>query len=159
MDFCGKFQMRFLLKSARLAWLLACTDPASCWRHRHCLSKDFHRLSVFVSMVGLMMMLRIAWFSFLKNGWNIRFCGWCWRPRLEWKHCLTSKTLSVQHEWIGMEKTWAETHHCFCHRSATLSAGFSNEFSDPSSSGLACGLRRQGHLCTFALLALAPPST
>ena len=109
MDFCGKFQMRFLLKSARLDWLLACTDPASCWRHRHCLSRDCHRISVFVSIVGLMMMLRMAWFSFLKNGWNIRFCGWCWRPRLEWKHCLTSKTLSVQHEWIGMEKTWAET--------------------------------------------------
>ena len=67
MDFGGKFQMRFLLKSARLAWLLACTDPASCWRHRHCLSRDCHRLSVFVSMVGLMMMLRIAWFSFLKK--------------------------------------------------------------------------------------------
>ena len=59
--------MRFLLKSAQLAWLLACTDPASCWRHRHCLSRDCHRLSVFVSMVGLMMMLRIAWFSFLKK--------------------------------------------------------------------------------------------
>ena len=59
--------MRFLLKSARLAWLLACTDPASCWRHRHCLSRDCHRLSVFVSMVGLMMKLRIWWFSFLKN--------------------------------------------------------------------------------------------
>ena len=101
--------MRILLKSARLAWLLACTDPASCWRHRHCLSRDCHRLSVFVSMVGLMMMLRIAWFSFLKNGWNIRFCGWFWQPRLEWKHCLTSKTLSVHQDWIGMEKSWAET--------------------------------------------------
>ena len=155
--------MRILLKSARLAWLLACTDPASCWRHRHCLSRDCHRLSVFVIMVGLMLMLRLEWFSFLKNGWNIRFCGWCWWPSFRVETLLDFQGIVCLAwlDWNGKDMSWNTVylHHCFCHRSATLSAGFSNEFCDPSSSGLACGLRRQGHLCTFALLALAPPST
>ena len=155
--------MRFLLKSARLAWLLACTDPASCWRHRHCLSRDCHRLSVFVSMVGLMMMLRIAWFSFLKKWMQHTFLRMMLTTSFRMETLLDFQDIvcSAWMDWNGKDLSGNTVylHHCFCHRSATLSAGFSNEFCDPSSSGLACGLRRQGHLCTFALLALAPPST